>query len=49
MLAFFGIITTNEKYRSLNKQEKKTGPEVRKMRREVRDGVYLTNPPAQND
>ena len=31
------------------KKERQTGREVRKKRRELRDGVYPTNPPAQND
>ena len=33
---------------SFKKQEREIG-QVRKMRRELRDGVYPSNPPAQND
>ena len=31
------------------KRERKTGQEVREMRRELHDGMYPTNPPAEND
>ena len=33
----------------VRKKERQTGQEVRKKRRELRDGVYPTIPPAQND
>ena len=43
-------VTTKLKRAVLEKKkDRKTGREVRKKRRELRDGVYPTNPPAQND
>ena len=42
-------ITDIRKNMLARKKERQTGREVRKKRRELCDGVYPTNPPAQND